>query len=159
MRPIEPSDSDPRDQAKHKSQEKSATNQPNPATKISAAPQVSYPVGGQQTNRDSSVPRQASHKTESAARDKVEAESVSLSGLYFLLSTAALMFGIWFIGPKLVEEYYYAAAIGTARAEYENAVEQLKEKPLSQVSQAFQLVAQKVRPSVVSVNTLKIKSE
>lgn len=155
MRPIGASDSDPRDQAKPKSQERSAPQSPTSAPKISVAGQVSYPVGAQKQIRASNESRQSSHKTDPAIKDKAETENVSLSGLYFLLSTAALMFGIWFIGPKLVEEYYYAATLGTARAEYENAVEQLKGKPLSNVSYAYQLVAQKVRPSVVSVNTMK----
>ena len=77
--------------------------------------------------------------------------SGGLGGLYFLLASAALMFGIWFVGPRLVEEYQYASTVGKLRAEYENAVIQLEKRPLDKVSQAYQLVAQKVRPSVVSI--------
>ncbi len=82
-------------------------------------------------------------------------ESHGLNGLYFLLASAALMFGMWFIGPRLVEEYHYAAERGKTRAIYENAVTQLDEAPLANVSQAYQLVAQRIRPSVVSVNAIK----
>lgn len=82
-------------------------------------------------------------------------ESNGMGGLYFLLASAALMFGIWFIGPRLVEEYHYAARLGRARAEYDNAVIQLEKQPLANVSYAYQLVAQRIRPSVVSVNAIK----
>lgn len=82
-------------------------------------------------------------------------ESTGMSGLYFLLASAALMFGVWFIGPRLVEEYHYAAALGRTRGEFENAVSQLEKQPLSNVSQAYQLVAQRIRPSVVSINAIK----
>ena len=77
-------------------------------------------------------------------------------GLYFLLASATLMFGIWFVGPRLVEEYHYASTVGRLRAEYENAVVQLDKRPLEGVSNAYQLVAQKIRPSVVSIKFEKV---
>jgi len=40
----------------------------------------------------------------------------SLAGLYFLLTTACLLFAAWFVGPRMVEEYHYAAARGNARS-------------------------------------------
>ncbi len=61
----------------------------------------------------------------------------------------------WLVGPRLVEEYYYAAAVGKARGEYEHAVEQLDQAPLTEVSMAYQMVAQRIRPSVVSVKAFK----
>jgi S1-C subfamily serine protease len=88
-----------------------------------------------------------------------DSSSGGMGGLYFLLAVSSLMFGIWFVGPRLVEEYYYAAEIGRARAEYESAVDQLSDQPLSQVSFAYQLVAQRIRPSVVSVNAVKSSNE
>jgi len=63
----------------------------------------------------------------------------------------------WFIGPRLVEEYYYAASIGQTRGEYENAVQQLVAEPLTEVSLAYQMVAQRIRPSVVSLRARKAK--
>lgn len=89
------------------------------------------------------------------ARPSGVVESRGLGGLYFLLASAALMFGIWFIGPRLVEEYHYAATLGKARAEYENAVVHLDKQPLANVSLAYQLVAQRIRPSVVCVNAIR----
>ena len=82
-----------------------------------------------------------------------------LGGLYFLLATMALMCGLWFIGPRLVQEYHYAAAVGKLRGEYDNAVVQLEKQPLHNVSRAYQLVAQKIRPSVVSINAIKARFE
>ena len=82
-----------------------------------------------------------------------------MGGLYFLLASASLMFGIWFIGPRLVEEYHYAATMGRTRGEYDNAVNQLEKMPLGNVSQAYQLVAQRIRPSVVSINAVKSRRD
>ncbi|MEM7782510.1 MAG: trypsin-like peptidase domain-containing protein [Planctomycetota bacterium] len=87
-------------------------------------------------------------------------ESASgLTSFYFTVATAALMFGIWFVGPRLVEEYHYAAESGKTRANYEFAVDKLEDDPLSKVSYAYQLVAHKIRPSVVSVNAIKSRFE
>ena len=155
MRPIRPSDSDPHDQPKKGLKAPRPAEPRSTAAKVSRTNPVSYPVGGQTKLQDSAQTTPTTRQGENSAKSSTKSESVSLSGLYFLLSTAALMFGIWFIGPKLVEEYYYAAALGTARAEYDNAVNQLEQQPLSNVSYAYQMVAQKVRPSVVSVNTVK----
>jgi len=41
---------------------------------------------------------------------------------------------------------------GKVRAEYENAIELLEDRPLENVSRASQLVAQKIKPSVVSIH-------
>ena len=78
-----------------------------------------------------------------------------IGGLILFLGSFLLMFSIWFVGPKLVEQYYYAATIGKTRAEYQYAFETLSDDPLRNVSLAYQLVAQKVRPSVVSINAIK----
>ncbi len=79
----------------------------------------------------------------------------SLWPAYTLFTSTVLLLAAWLIGPRLVEEYNFAATRGRVRAEYENAVHLLKDHPLEQVSKAFQLVAHKVRPSVVSINAIK----
>ena len=79
----------------------------------------------------------------------------SLWPAYTLLTSTVLLLAAWLIGPRLVEEYNFAATRGKARAEYENAVALLEDQPLEKVSKAFQLVAHKVRPSVVSINAIK----
>ena len=158
MRPGEPSDLKPRDQSGDKRFAKAGNIEAQPAAKRPGGEPVSYPIGGAPPTQGATKIEPSEKPPVSKGRQADDIESVSLGGLYFLLAIAALMFGVWFIGPKLVEEYHYAAAIGTARAEYDNAVDRLKEQPLSRVSQAFQLVAQKVRPSVVSVNATQIES-
>lgn len=84
---------------------------------------------------------------------------LTLGGLYVLLGAAGLLFGLWFVAPRLIEEYHYSAALGRSRGEYENAVTQLERQPLSNVSQAYQLVAQRIRPSVVSINAVKSRRD
>ena len=75
--------------------------------------------------------------------------------LLFLMA-CVLFLAAWFVGPRLVEEYQFAATKGKLRAEYENAVTILENQPLKKVSMASQLVAQKVKPSVVSIRTRKL---
>lgn len=79
----------------------------------------------------------------------------SLWPAYTLFTSTVLLLAAWLIGPRLIEEYNFAATRGRVRAEYENAVHLLQDQPLEKVSQAFQLVAHKVRPSVVSINAIK----
>jgi S1-C subfamily serine protease len=79
----------------------------------------------------------------------------SLWPAYTLFTSTVLLLAAWLIGPRLVEEYNFAATRGKVRAEYESAVHLLEEQPLEKVSKAFQLVAHKVRPSVVSINAVK----
>ena len=76
----------------------------------------------------------------------------SLIPAYALFTSTVLLLAAWLIGPRIVEEYHFAATRGKVRAQYENAVELLKDRPLENVSYASQLVAQKIRPSVVSIH-------
>jgi S1-C subfamily serine protease len=78
--------------------------------------------------------------------------SNELGGALFFLTASLLMIAAWFVGPKLVERYHYSATLGKTRAEYLTASENLKKDPLRNVSAAYQMVAKKVRPSVVSIN-------
>ena len=80
----------------------------------------------------------------------------SSSSLSLLLLLASLFFlAFWFVGPKIVEEYQYAATKGRLRAEYENAVVILDDDPLKKVSMTSRLIAHRVKPSVVSILTQK----
>ncbi len=128
------------------------------------SPDLVYPVSSSSKHVPVRVPSEkvaVSHQAANGAAQRKSRQSGSgvLGGMYFLAASAALMFGFWFIGPRLVEEYHYAAALGKARAEYDNAVEKLSSQPLTNVSQAYQLVAHKVKPSVVSVSAVKRPSE
>ncbi len=86
-------------------------------------------------------------------RYRRSAWSEILSRFVWLLGTAGVVLVIWKVGPRVVEEYHYSARLGQARAEYQNAVHLLQDEPLAKVSNAFKLIAQKVRPSVVSIGT------
>ena len=97
-------------------------------------------------NDDQSPSRTRQRAGSEATADRHnQLQSSGLGGLYFLLATTALMCGVWFVGPRLVEEYHYAAEMGKFRGklqgEYENAVVQLEERPLHNVSRAYQLLS------------------
>jgi S1-C subfamily serine protease len=62
-----------------------------------------------------------------------------------------LLVAAWYLGPELVARYQYAATRGRITAEYENARILLDRAPLENVSIASQLVAQRIRPSVVNI--------
>lgn len=114
-------------------------------------PSVSVQPRVENTNRDRSVapPKQPNPAVQHPA-------PLSSWGTYFFLLTMILTITVaWLVGPRLVEEYHYAAAVGKARGEYEHAVEQLEQAPLTEVSLAYQMVAQRIRPSVVSVKAFK----
>lgn len=74
------------------------------------------------------------------------------SGAVWFLASLMLLLAAWFLGPELVSRYQYAVTRGRIAAEYENATKQLANAPLDGVSTAYQLVAQKIRPSVVSIH-------
>ncbi len=86
---------------------------------------------------------------------RIESERPSFwSGtIFWFLFLAFIAFSVWQIGPFVLEKYYYAATKGKVRAEYENAVRVLGDDPLAPVSRASELVAQRIRPSVVSIHT------
>lgn len=74
-----------------------------------------------------------------------------ISGAFWFLATVTLVLTAWYIGPLAIERYQYAATKGRVSAEYQNAREVLGGLPLQDVSLAFQLVAQRIKPSVVSI--------
>ncbi len=84
-------------------------------------------------------------------KSRFEARRDGGSGFLWLLASIVLLFAAWFLGPELVSRYQYAATRGRVTAEYDNAKAVLAEAPLESVSTAFQLVAQRIRPSVVSI--------
>lgn len=86
---------------------------------------------------------------------RIEAERPSFwsGAIFWFLFMAFVAFSVWQIGPFVLEKYNYAATRGKVRAEYENAVKVLGDDPLGPVSRASELVAQRIRPSVVSIHT------
>ncbi|MGI9517552.1 MAG: S1C family serine protease [Pirellulaceae bacterium] len=73
------------------------------------------------------------------------------NGIIWLIATMVLVLSAWYLGPLVIERYQYAATRGRVTAEFEKATEILEGLPLNDVSMAFELVAQRIRPSVVSV--------
>jgi serine protease Do len=72
--------------------------------------------------------------------------------LAWLLSTVAFLLLLSFFLPYTVEKMTYAVARGRQRAMYETAGEQLRQVGLHDLSKAYQLVANRVGPSVVHIN-------
>jgi serine protease Do len=96
-----------------------------------------------------SVPPPESVARETAIRNQA---SFSLSKLLWLVTMVAVMLGVYNLVPRLAEEINYGLTRGRQRAQYELAREQLQDKPLEGLSAAYQLVSQKVGPSVVHIN-------
>ncbi len=69
-----------------------------------------------------------------------------------------LLLGLRFYGPELVEELRYAWTRGQQRAEHDVAVAELASAPLAGLSRAYQMVSQRVAPSVVHIETRKPKN-
>jgi len=100
---------------------------------------------------DNHSPRQLSlHEITPAP---TEMASRGLARLSWFFVTLVMVLLAWYLLPMMIEQYQYAATKGKIRAEYDNAVRLLEQKPLESVSNAYELVAQKVRPSVVSIQT------
>lgn len=81
-----------------------------------------------------------------------------LGGFFWLAATAMLVLAAWYLGPLAIERYQYAATKGRVSAEYDNARELLADVPLQDVSLAFELVAQRIKPSVVSIRAERVRS-
>ena len=76
------------------------------------------------------------------------------SRLFWLATCALIVLLVWKVGPLVVENYQYSSVKGTIRGEYDAAVELMKGDPLQGLSRAYQLVALKTRPSVVSIRAV-----
>ena len=110
--------------------------------------QSSKPSTARVPGSDASNPPR--HSNESHSNESDPPRGPSWMSWIFLMM-CVLFLAAWFVGPRIVEEYQFASTKGKLRAEYENAVTILEGQPLKQVSLASQLVAQKAKPSVVSI--------
>ena len=82
-----------------------------------------------------------------------------VGGFFWFLATVVLVLAAWYLGPMAIERYQYAATKGRVAAEYDNAREMLADVPLNDVSLAFQLVAQRIKPSVVSIRAEGVENQ
>ncbi len=94
----------------------------------------------------------------SASQGVSDKPNGAVGGAFWFLATVLLVLTAWWIGPLAVEKYRYAATRGRVQAEYEHAVQRLRNTPLNDLSLAYQLVAQRIRPSVVSVRAGILRS-
>lgn len=72
--------------------------------------------------------------------------------IIWLLVVLACMVGVRYAVPRFAEEIQYSITRGRQRAQHELAQQHLASSPLSALSHAYQLVSQKVSPSVVHIN-------
>ncbi len=86
---------------------------------------------------------------------RVERGASLSSQIFWIFCCGAFVLGLWQLGPIVAERYQYSVSRGKAMAEYEIAKMALRETPLTSVSFAYQMVAQKIKPSVVSVDCRK----
>ena len=75
--------------------------------------------------------------------------------LAWLMTVMALLLASTWIVPYFVEEFHYAKERGRQRAQVEMAPVALKGLGLEQLSRAYQLVSQRVGPSVVHINVVE----
>ena len=80
--------------------------------------------------------------------------SVDLARMLWLFLLVCFFFVVAWIGPKLVERYQYAITRGQQQAQLDVAREALKDSPLGQLSVYYQMVSQRVGPSVVHISTV-----
>ncbi len=104
---------------------------------------------GQDLQQQVPVTRNTNH----AGRHRTHDDAGVAGGLFWLFATTMLALAAWFLGPLAIERFQYAATKGRVTAEYDNAREMLNGLPLHDVSQAFELVAQRIKPSVVSIRS------
>lgn len=78
--------------------------------------------------------------------------SYSMSNLLWLVTFVAVMMGVYHLVPRLVEEVEYAKERGRQRALFETAGERLQDNSLDGLSSAYQMVSNRVGPSVVHIN-------
>ena len=74
--------------------------------------------------------------------------------LVWLLTFLAVALTMAYLVPYIAEQTQYALTRGKQRAEYEIASEKLPGSPLEQLSTAYQMISQRVGPSVVHINTI-----
>ncbi len=95
-------------------------------------------------------------RTEKNLHRHAPASSSFLGNLFWMMCCGAFIVGLWQLGPLVAERYQFAMTRGKLKAEYENATTLLAGDPLANVSISSQLVAHKIRPSVVSIECTKV---
>jgi serine protease Do len=110
-----------------------------------------------------SLPATAERVSPASAASPRRAEPVStgrrglLSSLMWILSLLAFLLVLQYVVPFMLETYQYALTRGRQRAEYEAARDGMQDLSLVSLSKAYQLVSQRVAPSVVHINVVGVR--
>lgn len=94
---------------------------------------------------------QVGPRSEELASGENRGTSISVASTLLVFMTALIM--VRWIMPSLVEEVHYGIERGKQRAKYEFASKRLAEDPLAGFSESSQLVSDRIRPSVVHIDT------
>lgn len=101
---------------------------------------LAMPANAERSPRDHQMP----------LRDEVRIR-LAWAKLLWLLTFLGVLLALTYLIPHMVEQIQYASTRGKQRAQHELAVAALQGEPLAQLSQASQLVSQRVGPSVVHI--------
>jgi S1-C subfamily serine protease len=96
--------------------------------------------------------REAAHASTRRQQAPEAKRGRAVAIMSWLCGMLAILLALQFFLPRIVEQTQYAAARGRQRAEHEAALDGLKNMPLSELSRAYQMVSQRVGPSVVHIN-------
>lgn len=113
-------------------------------------------ANGREQNEDFDQ-RETEHSD--GAANRLPATTVSTPLLRFLTGLSILLVSMLilrFVVPYFAEPIQYAITRGRQRAEYDTAGQALQSMKLEQISQAYQLVSQRVAPSVVNINVASV---
>lgn len=102
------------------------------------------------------VGRPAGRSTSPYAIGPDDAGRAASRRLTWFLTAVTTLLLLRFVVPYFAEQIQYAITRGKQRAEYETAGNALKAVPLEGISQAYQLVSQRVAPSVVNINVVSV---
>lgn len=100
---------------------------------------------------DSIAPALANHGSEMRQANSITATGDIWKSLGWLASMILVFLLAITVGPRVVEQYQYAAARGKMRAQYEAATDMLSKVSMRESALASELVVHRIRPSVVSI--------
>jgi len=92
-----------------------------------------------------------------AGRSRNSAHPILYPGLTWVLGLMIGVLALRYLVPHLAEEIQYSITRGQQRAKYELAGEHLSNAGLNDLSLAYQMVSQRVSPSVVHISTVRVE--
>src|SRR5687768_7703518 len=92
----------------------------------------------------------SAYPRDDGTRPAASANNPTSQRMLWFLSALVVLLLLRFVVPYFAEQIQYAVTRGKQRAEYETAGRALELVKLDQISAAYQLVSQRVAPSVVN---------